>query len=113
MRFDTVYILRPTLKDKETIVGKIRTEVEKYGKIIQDENLGDRQLAFPIGKYKRGYYGLITFEIETETDCLATEFETKEKTQKLIEFYQNNRKDIIKSIVVKLNKEDYGMEEFA
>ena len=119
MRFDTIYILKPTLEDTDTEIQKIKNEIEKIGKIVSSEVWGNRKLAYPIhrlenGKetdYERGFYGLFTFEIETKTDIFPQESKAQELTKKLVDFY-NSESDIIKRIIVKLDMGNYEMEEF-
>jgi len=62
--YETVFILTPVLSDQQT-----KDAVEKYknlitsqgGEIINLENMGLKQLAYPIQKKSNGHYVLIEF----------------------------------------------------
>lgn len=103
--YETVFILTPVLSDQQT-----KDAVEKYknlisaqgGQIINLENMGLKQLAYPIQKKSNGFYVLIEFaaepsfiktlEIEykrderiirfltTALDKFAVEYNTKRRT---------------------------------
>ena len=103
--YETVFILTPVLSDQQT-----KDAVEKYkimitsqgGEIINLENMGLKQLAYPIQKKSNGFYVLIEFkadpsfiktlEVEykrderiirfltTGLDKFAVEYNTKRKT---------------------------------
>lgn len=65
--YETVFILTPVLSDQQT-----KDAVEKYlnmitgqgGQIIHMENMGLKQLAYPIQKKSNGFYVLIEFAAE-------------------------------------------------
>ena len=65
--YETAFILTPVLSDQQT-----KDAVEKYknlitsqgGEIINLENMGLRQLAYPIQKKSNGFYVLIEFTAE-------------------------------------------------
>jgi small subunit ribosomal protein S6 len=65
--YETVFILTPVLSDQQT-----KDAVEKYknmitsqgGEIINLENMGLKQLAYPIQKKSNGHYVLIEFKSE-------------------------------------------------
>jgi len=65
--YETVFILTPVLSDQQT-----KDAVEKYktlitsqgGEIINLENMGLKQLAYPIQKKSNGFYVLIEFKSE-------------------------------------------------
>jgi len=62
--YETVFILTPVLSDQQT-----KDAVEKYknmitsqgGEIVNLENMGLKQLAYPIQKKSNGHYVLIEF----------------------------------------------------
>ena len=65
--YETAFILTPVLSEQQT-----KDAVEKYknlitslgGEIINLENMGLRQLAYPIQKKSNGFYVLIEFTAE-------------------------------------------------
>ena len=65
--YETVFILTPVLSDQQT-----KDAVEKYknlitsqgGEVVNLENMGLRQLAYPIQKKSNGFYVLIEFKAE-------------------------------------------------
>jgi small subunit ribosomal protein S6 len=65
--YETVFILTPVLSDQQT-----KDTVEKFknlitsqgGEIINLENMGLKQLAYPIQKKNNGFYVLIEFKSE-------------------------------------------------
>ncbi len=65
--YETVFILTPVLSDQQT-----KDAVEKYknlitsqgGEIINLENMGLKQLAYPIQKKSNGFYVLVEFKSE-------------------------------------------------
>jgi len=59
--YEMVYILRPTMSDKEIEKGieKVNSYVERYGgEVLKVDRWGRRQLAYPINDYDKGYYVL-------------------------------------------------------
>lgn len=65
--YETVFILTPVLSEQQT-----KDAVEKYkglitaqgGEILNLENMGLKQLAYPIQKKSNGFYVLIEFQAE-------------------------------------------------
>ena len=67
--YELLYIVPAPLTEKDlpNISKRIKEIVEKLGgKIIKEENLGNKKLAYPIKQVYRGFYLLLSFEIETE-----------------------------------------------
>ncbi|RUM87056.1 MAG: 30S ribosomal protein S6 [Thermovibrio sp.] len=59
--YEMVYILRPTMSDEEikSAIEKINSYVNRYkGEVLQIDEWGKRQLAYPINDYDKGYYVL-------------------------------------------------------
>ena len=63
--YETMFILKPTLSDeeKETIVESIKnTIVQNGGEVVTLDNIGIRELAYPINKFERGHYYIIYYK---------------------------------------------------
>ena len=64
-KYEIMFILRPTLQEEE-----LQTAVEKYEKILKDkgaklletQKIGQQELAYPIKKFKTGFYYVIVAE---------------------------------------------------
>lgn len=68
-RYETVFILSPILSEsqiKETVQKYERFLTERGGKIINKEDWGLKNLAYPIQKKKSGFYHLFDFQIAGE-----------------------------------------------
>ncbi len=66
-KYELMYILSSAVSDND--VPAISTEVDKFltdsgGKILTQEMLGKKKLAYPIKKTRNGFYVLETFELE-------------------------------------------------
>lgn len=63
--YETMFIVKPTLEAEE-IQKNIKlveeTITSEGGKIVANEDLGTRTLAYAIDKHKRGYYYIVYFE---------------------------------------------------
>jgi small subunit ribosomal protein S6 len=67
MLYELFYIVPTSYTEKKMpeIQQKVREIIEKEnGKIVYEENRGDRKLAYPIKKVQRGFYILVNFEAE-------------------------------------------------
>ncbi|MFA5051367.1 MAG: 30S ribosomal protein S6 [Patescibacteria group bacterium] len=67
--YEILYIIPTpyTEQDVPVISKKIRSLIEKAGgKILKEEELGNKKLAYPIKHIYRGFYNLFRFEIETK-----------------------------------------------
>jgi small subunit ribosomal protein S6 len=65
--YETVFILTPVLSDQQTkdTVEKFKTLITSQGgEIVNLENMGLKQLAYPIQKKNNGFYVLIEFKSE-------------------------------------------------
>ena len=63
--YETMFILKSTLTDEETVVqlDNIKAIIEKNGgEIVSCDNVGTRELAYEIEKCKRGYYFVVYFK---------------------------------------------------
>ena len=68
--YEVVFVAAPTLSSEEldAFINHIRTVAEgKNGKIVKVDNWGKKPLAYRIGKYRDGYYVVLTIEGEGAT----------------------------------------------
>ena len=102
--YETVFILTPVLSEQQA-----KDAVEKFsslitaqdGKIVHLENMGLRQLAYPIQKKMNGYYALIEFvadpsfikslEIEYKRDERIIRFLTTALDKHAVEYNTKRR----------------------
>ncbi len=75
-RYEIMFIVRPDLEETniKSVVDSMKTLVESKGsKILEVKEMGQRELAYEINKYKNGYYFL--FVIESENNDATVEFD--------------------------------------
>ena len=63
--YETLFIIKPTLTDeeKEAIVENIKNVIaQRGGEVVAVDNIGVRQLAYPINKFERGHYYIIYYK---------------------------------------------------
>jgi len=63
--YETMFILKPTLTDeeKEKIVESIKDVIaQRGGEVAALDNIGVRELAYPIQKFERGHYYIIYYK---------------------------------------------------
>ncbi len=73
--YEIMFIVRPTLSEEEvkSVVESFANTLTSNGaKINETKDLGQKELAYEIKKFKSGYYFL--FEIESEDDKAISEF---------------------------------------
>lgn len=73
--YEIMFIVRPTLSEEEvkkTVKSFEATLTSNGAKINDSKDLGQKELAYEIKKFKSGYYFL--FEIESEDDKAVSEF---------------------------------------
>ena len=76
MKYEIMFIVRPNLEegDLKAVVKNFEEVLTKNGaKIELTKEMGQRELAYEINKYKMGYYFL--FVIESENNDAITEFD--------------------------------------
>lgn len=97
LRFESVYILKPTLTKEEIgkTIERLCAVIDEKGKVIELENIGIKKLAYLVQGFTEGYYLVIDFEINT--DKYAKEISEIKQRVRTIE-------EILKFIVIK--KED-------
>jgi small subunit ribosomal protein S6 len=102
--YETVFILTPVLSDQQTkdAVEKFRSLIlAQGGQIVNLENMGLKQLAYPIQKKNNGYYVLVEFtadpsfiktlEVEYKRDERIIRFLTTALDKYAVE-YNNKRR---------------------
>ena len=93
MKYEIMFIVRPNLEEKDLkeVVKNFENVLTKNGaNIDSSKEMGQRELAYEIKKYKRGYYFL--YEISSKDDKAEKEFNR----------LANLSEDIIRHIVIKL-----------
>ena len=91
-KYEVMFIVRPTIE--ETAIKKVSEDIkslfEKNGaNIIDMKDMGQKELAYEIKKFKKGYYFLLTVEANTEA---INEFN----------HVSNVNEDIIRTLEVKI-----------
>ncbi len=93
MKYEIMFIVRPNLEEKDLkeVVKNFENVLTKNGANIEtSKEMGQRELAYEIKKYKSGYYFL--YEISSKDDKAEKEFNR----------LANLSEDIIRHIVIKL-----------
>ncbi len=93
MKYEIMFIVRPNLEEKDLkeVVKNFENILTKNGaNIDSSKEIGQRELAYEIKKYKSGYYFL--YEISSKDDKAEKEFNR----------LANLSEDIIRHIVIKL-----------
>lgn len=75
-KYEIMFIVRPTLSEEET--KKVISDFEKIltdneAKVIGRKDIGQRELAYEIKKYKSGYYYVLN--VEANNDSATKEFD--------------------------------------
>ena len=75
-KYEIMFIVRPDLE--EASIKKVAEDMKnvltaKNAKVLDVKEMGQKELAYEMNKYKTGYYFLFT--IETETDEATREFD--------------------------------------
>jgi small subunit ribosomal protein S6 len=63
--YETMVILKPTLTDEEKneIIENLKEIItKKGGEVVSVDNIGVRELAYPIQKFERGHYYIIYYK---------------------------------------------------
>jgi small subunit ribosomal protein S6 len=93
--YEIMFIVRPTLSEEE--VKKVsqnfsNTLTSNGAKITDSKDLGQKELAYEIKKFKSGYYFLL--EIEATDDKAIAEFDRLARISS----------DVIRHLIIKLEK---------
>ena len=75
-KYEIMFIVRPTLS--ETEIKKVSDSFAKVvkdngGKVVNTTDMGQRELAYEIKKFKSGYY--FVFDVEAKDDKAIKEFD--------------------------------------
>jgi len=98
--YELLYIIPTPFSEKDLpeISKKIeKTIIDLKGKIIEQKELGNKKLAYPIKQIYKGFYFLINFEIDT--DNLAKLNQKLRLTSEILRYM------IVKAIILKPKKE--------
>lgn len=97
IRYESVYILKPTLAKDEInkIIERLCAVIDEKGKVIEIQNIGIKKLAYLIKGFAQGYYLIMDFEIELDK-CKDGILQIEQRIRTL--------EDVIKFIVIR--KED-------
>ena len=93
MKYEIMFIVRPNLEEEslKTIVKSFEEVLTKNGaKIESNKEMGQRELAYEINKYKSGYYYL--YEISSNDNKAEKEFNR----------LANLSEDIIRHMIIRL-----------
>ncbi len=66
-KYELMFIVNPTLEEAniKKVADDIKNVIKKSkGKIIEEKEMGQKDLAYEIQKHKKGYYFLFTFEAD-------------------------------------------------
>ena len=93
--YEIMFIVRPTLSEDE-----IKKVIENFGKVLTDngakivdkKDMGQRELAYEIKKFKSGYYYI--YEVEANDDKAINEFDR-------LALISN---DIVRHLITKIEK---------
>ena len=75
-KYEIMFIVKPDLEEKEIkkIADDMKAVLENNNaKVLDVKEMGQKELAYEMNKYKTGYYFLFT--IETEKDAATKEFD--------------------------------------
>ena len=75
-KYEIMFIVKPDLEEAamKKIVDDMKKVLEtKKAKVVDVKEMGQKELAYEMNKYKTGYYFLFT--IETEKDAATKEFD--------------------------------------
>lgn len=67
-KYETVFLMSNNLtkEQRENVVNKIKTLISQNGAISEEEDLGERKLAYEIKKQKTAFYYVIKFNANAE-----------------------------------------------
>jgi small subunit ribosomal protein S6 len=94
-KYEIMFIVKPTLSEEEVknVVENFSNTLTSNGaKINETKELGQKELAYEIKKFKSGYYFL--FEIESENDKATSEFDRLALISS----------DVIRHLIIRLEK---------
>ncbi len=92
-KYEIMFIVRPTLSEEDVkgVVAKFtKILTDNNATVIEEKNIGQRELAYEIKKFKTGFYYMI--RIEANDDIAINEFDRQSK----------NTPDIIRNLVTRM-----------
>ena len=75
-KYEIMFIVKPDLEEAniKAVVNSMKEVVESKGaKVLEEKEMGQRELAYEINKYKMGYYFL--FVVESDNNDATAEFD--------------------------------------
>ncbi len=75
-KYEIMYIVRPTVSEEElaAVVKKFNAILDtKESKVVNVTEMGQRELAYEIKKFRSGYYYVV--DVEAENDSAIKEFD--------------------------------------
>ena len=91
--YETVFILTPDLSEaqvKEAVAKFVGILKAESAEIVNEENWGLKKLAYTIQKKTTGYYQLVEFKAQPETNAvLETQFRRDENVLRFLTFRQD------------------------
>ena len=67
--YETMIIVKPTLSDEEkaSVIENVKNVITQFGgEVVAVDNIGIRELAYPIQKFERGHYYIIYYKAPAE-----------------------------------------------
>lgn len=63
-QYETIFIMNNqiTKEEQQAVIDRITNYIKENGKIVKEDDIGARKLAYEVKKQKEGYYYLIEFE---------------------------------------------------
>lgn len=63
-QYETIFIMNNQIakEEQKTVIERITNYIKENGKIVKEDDIGARKLAYEIKKQKEGYYYLVEFE---------------------------------------------------
>ncbi len=96
--YETLYVLKPTLTDEETVsnIAKIEETLVRLGaQILATNKIGMRRLAYPVQKHERGFYTVVYFKAEGSVIAeLERNLKFNEDVIKYLTVKYTNKKEI-------------------
>ncbi|MEG2321876.1 MAG: 30S ribosomal protein S6 [Bacilli bacterium] len=92
-KYEIMFIARPTLSEGEykALVAKFTTILKDNGASITNEkDMGQRELAYEIKKFKTGFYYLVN--IDAENDTAINEFDRQAR----------NSSDVVRHLITRI-----------
>lgn len=63
-QYETIFIMNNQIakEEQKTVIERVTNYIKENGKIVKEDDIGARKLAYEIKKQKEGYYYLVEFE---------------------------------------------------